>query len=67
MSENIIPVWEKYVLSTDEASEYFHIGINRLRRMIQEKPTAEWILWTGSHAGIKRGLFEKMIDSASAI
>ena len=29
-----IPVWEKYMLSTEEASEYFHIGINKLRRII---------------------------------
>ena len=25
----VIPVWEKYTLSTEEASEYFHIGINK--------------------------------------
>lgn len=67
MTEQKIPAWEKYVLSTEEASEYFHIGINRLRRMIQETPTADWILWTGTHASIKRGKFEKMIDAASAI
>ena len=39
-----IPVWEKYMLSTEEASEYFHIGINKLRRIISLNPTAEWIL-----------------------
>ena len=62
-----IPVSDKYILSTEEASEYFHIGINRLRKMIQEEPTAEWILWQGSHATIKRELFEKIIDSTSAL
>ena len=43
-----IPVWEKYMLSTEEASEYFHIGINKLRRIISLNPTAEWILWNGT-------------------
>ena len=45
-----IPVWEKYMLSTEEASEYFHIGINKLRRIISLNPTAEWILWN-EHVG----------------
>ncbi|MBR6173058.1 MAG: phage holin [Eubacterium sp.] len=54
-----IPVWEKYMLSTEEASDYFHIGINKLRRIISLNPTAEWILWNGSHAYIKRRIFEQ--------
>ncbi len=65
--EREIPINEKYVLSTEEASEYFHIGINRLRRMIREEPEAEWILWAGTHACIKRKLFEKKIDAASVL
>ena len=65
--EREIPICEKYVLSTVEASDYFHIGINRLRKMIREEPEAEWILWTGSHACIKRKMFEKKIDSMSVV
>ena len=52
MMERGIPVYEKYVLSTEEASDYFHIGVNRLRKMIRDEPEAEWILWTGSHAAM---------------
>ena len=62
-----IPVWEKYMLSTEEASEYFHIGINKLRRIISLNPTAEWILWNGSHAYIKRRIFEQLIDRIDSI
>ena len=62
-----IPVWEKYMLSTEEASEYFHIGINKLRRIISLNPTAEWILWNGSHAYIKRRIFEQFIDRIDSI
>ena len=65
--ERAIPINEKYVLSTEEASEYFHIGINRLRKMIRDDPSAEWILWAGTHACIKRKLFEKMIDASSVL
>lgn len=62
-----IPVWEKYTLSTEEASVYFHIGINKLRRIISLNPTAEWILWNGSHAYIKRRIFEQLIDRIDSI
>ncbi len=62
-----IPVWEKYLLSTEEASEYFHIGINKLRRIISLNPTSEWILWNGSHAYVKRRIFEQFIDGINDI
>ena len=65
--EREIPICEKYVMSTEEASDYFHIGVNRLRKMIRDEPEAEWILWTGSHAAIKRKLFEKKVDAMSAV
>ena len=62
-----IPVWEKYILSVEEAAEYFHIGINRLRQMAKRNPNAEWVIWTGTHMSIKRKLFEKMIDNTNAV
>ena len=35
MNEKIdIPVWEKYTLTIEEASRYFTIGQNKLRRLV---------------------------------
>ena len=65
--KELIPVYQKFILSTEEASEYFHIGINKLRRMIQENHSAEWVLWNGSHAYVKRVKFEQLIDRVNAI
>ena len=31
-----IPVWEKYTLTIEEASRYFRIGENKLRRLAEE-------------------------------
>ena len=62
-----IPFWEKYVLSIEEASLYFHIGINRLRSLVNEHKNADWILWINTHAGIKRKKFEQFIDSLNAL
>ena len=35
MNNNDIPVWEKYTLTIEEASQYFRIGENKLRRLAQ--------------------------------
>ena len=58
---------EKYVLTVDEASLYFHIGINKLRRMINEHKNADWVLWNNTHACIKRKKFEQFIDSLNSL
>lgn len=57
-----IPVWRKYTLSVQEASKYFHIGDKKLRKLIEEKPDADYILWNGSRPQIKRKMFERFID-----
>lgn len=67
MKDKVIPVWEKYTLSVDEAAAYFRIGENKLRRLISENTNAEWVLWNGSRPQIKRCLFEKYIDRCGTI
>ena len=57
-----IPVWRKYTLSMQEAAKYFHIGDKKLRKLIDENPDAEFILWNGSRPQIKRRVFEQFID-----
>ena len=62
-----IPFWEKYTLSIVEASAYFRIGENKLRRIIDEDKDADFILWNGNRAQIKRKLFEQYIDRLNLI
>ena len=62
-----IPVWEKYSLTVDEAARYFRIGENKLRRIINENPEAEYLLWNGSRAQFKRVKFEDFLDELSAV
>ena len=49
-----IPIWRKYTLSVQEASRYFHIGDKKLRKLIDENPGADFILWNGTRPQIKR-------------
>lgn len=62
-----IPIWEQYTLSIEEAAAYFKIGENKLRRIISENRDADFILWNGTRAQIKRKKFEEYVDKLSAI
>ena len=62
-----MPFWQKYTLSIEEAAEYFRIGENKLRAMVKENPTADYILWNGNRVQIKRVIFEKYVDKLEAI
>lgn len=66
-STDKIPFWEKYTLTIREAAEYFHIGENRLRLIVDENPHADFVLMNGNRVMIKKKLFEKYIDSVSEI
>ena len=62
-----VPIWEKYLLSIEEAAQYFHIGENRLREIVAENPTANFHIQNGKRVLIKRKLFEQYIDYAEAV
>ena len=62
-----IPVWEKYTLTREEASIYFRIGENKLRRLAVENKDAGWLIMNGNRIQIKRRQFEQVIDKLDAI
>ena len=43
LNKTDIPIWEKYTLTIEEASRYFRIGENKLRRPAEENPSAGWV------------------------
>ena len=67
MNKSQIPLWEKYTLTIEEAAQYFQIGESKLRRLLEQNPDDEYILYNGNRKQIKRHLFEKYIDRCSAI
>ena len=50
-----IPYWKKYTLSIEEAAAYFRIGENKLRKIVDEDRTADYLLWNGNRVQIKIG------------
>ena len=51
---------EKYLLTIDEAAEYFNIGKNKLRDMIKE-PCCNFVLFNGKKALIKKNRLESCL------
>lgn len=62
MKQTDIPIWERYTLTIEEASKYFRIGENKLRRLAEENKNANWLIMNGNRIQIKRKQFEKIID-----
>lgn len=44
-------------------TEYFGIGYKKLKLFVQEHSDADFVLWNGNRALIKREQFEKYMDS----
>ena len=67
MKQTDIPIWERYTLTIEEASKYFRIGENKLRRLAEENKNANWLIMNGNRIQIKRKQFEIIIDTLEAI
>lgn len=57
---NLLPN-QKLCLSVEEAAEYSMLGENKLRKIIEEDKTLDWVLYVGAWVRIKRPQFEKWI------
>lgn len=58
----VIPIWQKYTLSVQEAAEYFGFSDKKIRKIVDEHENDSFILWNGTRPRIKRQLFEKFVD-----
>ncbi len=67
MGKEVMPIWEKYTLTVEEASLYFRVGENKLRKLAEENPNANRLIMNGNRIQIKRKQFEKVIDTINAI
>lgn len=64
---NEIPVWKKYMLNITEAADYFGIGQKKLRKLVEDDPTADYVFKNGANTKIKRKKFEEFIDKTSCL
>ena len=57
----------KYCLTIDEAVAYFNIGEKRMRKIVEENQTSDFIIQNGVKTLIKRKKFEAFLDRLSSI
>lgn len=61
-----VPIWEKALLTLKEASEYFNIGINKLRDMT-DTDNCPYVLFVGTKRLIKRVAFNNYLTGVYSI
>lgn len=64
-----VPVWKKYLLTVDQAAQYFGIGKKKLYFLIDEnKDFADsFVVKVGTKSLINRKKFEEFVDSSYSI
>ena len=67
MSITQVLIKYKYCLTIDEAVAYFNIGEKRMRKIVEENQTSDFIIQNGVKTLIKRKKFEAFLDRISSI
>lgn len=61
-----VPIWEKSNLTLEEASEYYNIGVKKLKELTKSE-NCEFVLWVGNKRLIKRKQFDEYIKTIYSI
>ena len=61
-----LPIREKYMLSIKEASEYFGIGVKKMRRLAEDN-LGDFSVFSGNRYLILRGKLETFIEGSTEI
>lgn len=60
------PIWEKNLLTMDEACIYFNLGSTKLRALTSDDD-CEFVVWNGTRRLIKRERFAEFLDSQFSV
>lgn len=58
-----VPIWEKVLLTKEEACAYSNIGLNKMNEMMGD-PMCSFVLHIGKRRLVKRKEFEKFIEKS---
>ena len=61
-----VPVWERTLLTINEASEYTGIGINRLRRIAVDSQSS-LVIFIGAKKMFKRKKLDEYLERTASI
>ena len=59
--------YDKPYLTVAEAASYFGIGLNHFRSFIRQHRDADWLLYNGRKALIKKKMLEEYLNSLNTL
>ena len=64
-----VPIWEKYMLTVDEAVQYFGIGEKKIRMLIADHSDTDlcFTVQIGNKSLINRQKFEKFLNNTTSL
>lgn len=65
--EKQVQVKDKFCLTIDEASDYFNIGVKKLRSIVAEHMDSGFVIQNGVKILIKRKRFEEFLEDITAL
>ena len=66
--EMYVPIWEKYMLTIDEAAKYFNIGDKKLREIAKDNiDNPKLVMMNGTKQLIKRKNFALFLEELESI
>jgi excisionase family DNA binding protein len=67
--KKFVPIWEKYMLTVDEAVQYFGIGEKKIRMLIAENANTDFCfsIQIGNKSLINRHKFEDFLNQTTTL
>ena len=64
-----VPIWQKYMLTVDEATQYFGIGEKKIRNLISENVDTDFCFTVqiGNKSLINRRKFEDFLNQITSL
>lgn len=64
-----VPIWKKYMLTVEEATQYFGIGEKKIRNLIAENIDTDlcFTIKIGNKSLINRKKFEEFLNQTTAL
>ena len=69
INRKTVPIWEKYMLTVDEAVQYFGIGERKMRTLIAENINTDYCFTVqiGNKSLINRQKFENFLNQTTSL
>lgn len=63
---NSVPIWQKGLLTLEEAAEYTGLGLHKLRTISNDE-NCDFVLWNGTKRMFKRKKLDAYLDASYSI